>query len=1079
MKKLTLLLVTLLFAGVQMLQAQRTITGTVISADDNRSIPGVTVQVKGTGNGTTTNINGQYTLSVPSDATTLVFTFMGMETQEVEIGGRITIDIVMSSGATTLDEFVVTAYGVARRSTFTGSAAVVGSEQLAGRSVTNVANALAGNVAGVQMTSGSGQPGEAGDIRIRGIGSINASNSPLIILDGAPITESALAGLNFDDIASFTVLKDASSAALYGSRAANGVILITTKTGRHDRSGFDVQFTTGFVSRGLKEYEMLGPEQSYEMFWLGRRNQLLGTATPPAGTANLAAMGITASNDFMRDFINYNITNVPDNMIVLPNGQFNPNATINPYVASDLNWFDPITRLGNRSTLNVSTSMANDKSDMRASLSYLTEEGYIVNSAFNRLSARININHRVNKWIKTGLNVSAMTSTQEIVNAESSSSSVNIFASPRTMGRIFPVHAHDLSRPWGESTFIRDKEGNKFFDYGNGSLTGNGSIGPNGPEDGRGIVRRSQTNRSAIAELLLDQRQSTRNELGGRTYVEFSFLEDFKFTVNMAHDRRFFNTDNMYNPWVGDNVGGRVSKTRSLRTTTTINQLLNWNKQIGKHNLDALVGHESYALTYGETYISKSGVILPNNPELSNYITVSSASGYEDNYRLESYLSRFTYSWDDKYFASASWRTDGSSKFSPQNRWGQFWSIGGGWRLDKENFIKNLGFLPYLKLRSAYGQVGNDAGISNYAWRALYSTGGNYNNAEEAGMRRTSLNGENVVWESSDNFDIAVEFGTKWGIRGQIEFFHRQSTNLLFEVPIPLSFGLPDATELQNIGTMFNRGWEFELAYDLRTKSGFTWTPSLVLTTFVNRITKLPEGQKEIISGNMQLKEGHGIYDFYLREFRGVDPRDGRILYTWNSGQSAGENRIIDGDTLTLNQSAAKYSYVGKSAIPDLIGGLTNTFSWKGFDLSILTTFQLGGYVVDNIYQLLMSTGSSVGAFHPDILKSWKEPGQITNIPRNDRELAVNLANEAISSRSLTSASFFQLRSINFGYNLPKDFVSRMGLSKARTFFVAENVFVATARQGMNPAQRFSGSVSSSDGYIPSRFFMFGVNVHF
>jgi hypothetical protein len=408
--------------------------------------------------------------------------------------------------------------------------------------------------------------------------------------------------------------------------------------------------------------------------------------------------------------------------------------------------------------------------------------------------------------------------------------------------------------------------------------------------------------------------------------------------------------------------------------------------------------------------------------------------------------------------------------------------------LDKEDFIRQTGMFPYMKLRASYGQIGNDAGISNYAWHALYTVGGSNNNAEEAGMRQSSLGGAHIVWESSDNFDIALEFGTKWGVRGQVEFFHRQSSNLLFEVPIPLQAGLPTSRELMNVGTMFNRGWEFELAYDFRSRGGFSWTPSLVLTTFTNRITKLPEDQREhgIISGSMLWMEGHGIYDFWIREFRGVDPRDGRALYTWDNTRvnpdgtpNMTNTRIVDGDTLTVDHNIALRSYSGHSAIPDLIGGLTNTFRWKGFDLSILTTFQIGGWLTDGIYNGLMATGASSSGFHPDILRSWSTPGQVTDIPRNDRSSTVSLQNEATSTRMMTKASFFQLRSINFGYNLPRDFVSKVGLSRARAFMVAENLFIVSHRQGLNPSQRFSGSASATDGFIPSRFFMFGLHVHF
>jgi len=1073
-----------------MLLAQRTITGTVTSAVDRQGVPGATIMVRGTTIGTTTDVMGRWSLNVQADATHLVFAFMGYATQEVEIGGRTTIDVTLQSDATLLEEFIVTAYGVVRRGTFTGSATTVSSEQLASRSVTNVANALQGNVAGVRMTSGSGQPGEGGDIRVRGFGSINASSEPLIILDGAPVTSSTFAGLNPDDIASMTVLKDAAATALFGSRAANGVIMITTKTGRHDRSGFNLQFTTGVVSRGIREYEMLGPEQSYEMWWLARRNEQIGQGSEVGSTARLPIFNQIASNDFLTTAgVRYNITNVPDHLIVLPDGRFNPNAQINPFVASDLDWFEPVMRLGSRHTLNVSKSMSNENSDMRASLSYLTEEGYIRNSSFNRLSARLNVTHRVNNWIRTGLNVSAMNSFQESIFTANTNNE-NIFASARAMGRVFPVHAHDLSRPWGTCTFIRDDDGNKLFDLGMLPATGQHIVAQSIGPDGIPLIRWPQNNNNSIAQHFLDQRHSTRNEFGGRAFVEFSFLENFTFTTNLMHDRRLFSTQTMNNQFVGSASGdnGRASSTQTSRVTTTVNNLLNWNRTFGRHAITALVGHEAHIRDFDFMYVQKFGAILPGNPQLTNYTEMREISGHREEYRLESYLSNITYSWDERFFGSASFRTDGSSKFARQSRWGQFWSIGAGWRLDREDFIRRTGIFPYLKVRASYGQIGNDAGISDYAWHSRYRIGDRFTNYNEPGTRMWELGAENVVWESSDNFDVAVEFGTRWGVRGQVEFFNRQSSNLLFNVPIVQSSGIPNAVQLMNIGTMFNRGWEFELAYDFRTRNGFSWTPSLVLTTFTNRITKLPEEMRAdgIRVGNMLMMEGRSIYDFNLREFRGVDPRDGRALYTWeriynlDGTINMTNTRIIDGDTLTIDHNRAARSYVG-SAIPDLIGGLTNTFRWRGFDLSILTTFQIGGYVVDEIHRTMMSIGLNgrPSSFHPDILNSWREPGQITDIPRFDMGGTVPGQTESMSSRHLTSASFFQLRSINFGYTLPQDFVQRMHLSRARVFFVAENLLLVAYRQGLNPTQRFSGVVNASDGFIPSRFFMVGVNVHF
>jgi TonB-linked SusC/RagA family outer membrane protein len=513
---------------------------------------------------------------------------------------------------------------------------------------------------------------------------------------------------------------------------------------------------------------------------------------------------------------------------------------------------------------------------------------------------------------------------------------------------------------------------------------------------------------------------------------------------------------------------------------------LTWNKNFGKHHFDALAGHESYKWDYYYLGGSRSGMD-DRDLVLNNYLTLRSLSGYHDKYRLESYLSRVNYSYDDKYFGSVSLRRDGSSKFHADSRWGTFWSIGGGWRLDKEQFFKGISEIQMLKLRSSYGQVGNDAGIDYYVWQATYDMGPTYNNAGEVGALQGSLGGVGLTWESSNNFDLAVEFGLKTGIRGHVEFFNRQSNNLLFDVPIPMHYGLPSASGWQNIGTMYNRGIEVDVSYTLR-KGDFSWTPRLVLTHFKNQITKLTtDDPDEAISlSPRRLKVGHSIYDFWLRQWHGVDPADGRALYVWDpeaaNARAAANIRVIGTDTFALNPAVALEAYSG-SAIPKISGGITNTFTYKNFDLSILLTYSVGGKLLDRIYTELMTVEGNAGGgkhMHKDLLGAWKQPGDISDIPRvDDFSNSFSWGNTSNSTRWLTSSSYLQLRAINLGYSVPRDYTRKIGLSGARVYFSAENLAMFCARQGMNPIQRFSGTVSNDDAYTPAKTIMFGINVNF
>jgi TonB-linked SusC/RagA family outer membrane protein len=1049
MKRILLLNFLFCFSLVgQVLAQDRTVTGKVISAEDGMTLPGVSVVIKGTSKGTTTDLNGNYSISVPSNGGVLTFNFIGLVTQELEIGARSVIDVSMLNDVKQLNEVLVVAYGTADKNSFTGSVGTIKADALAPRPVTNLNNAIAGAMPGVQVNAGSGQPGDGPAIRIRGIGSVNASSAPLYVVDGVPYT-GAISSLNMDDVENITVLKDAASAAIYGSRAANGVIMITTKKGNKDRNQINLKVNQGFTSRAIPEYDRLDAFQFYPLNWESYRNGFAYNGNNPL---SLEAASIKASQDIFGQ-LRYNPFNVPNGEIVLPDGTINPNAQL--LYGNDLDWEAPLMRVGKRNEYNLSTSGGGAKSDYFVSLGYLDEKGYVINSDFQRFNGRVNINAKPKDWFKTGLNLSGNVSLSNQANDGSSTGFVNPFFFSRNMGPIYPVHAHDPST--GQP--LLDSNGKMIYDLGNMTELGLQN-------------RPSMGGRHIVAETLWNVNDLRRNVLGARTYGEVTFLKDFKFTANIGLDINNFSGRSYTNNIVGDGApAGRASKTVSTTTGLTLNQLLTYSKTLGgKHNIDFLAGHESYDWTYEYFYGFRQGQVVEGNIELGNFTTVNSLTSRTDKYRTEGYFTRANYNYDDRYSLSASFRRDGSSMFHTSVRFGNFWSLGGAWRLDNEKFLALPDWVNLLKIRGSYGQVGNDNLSGYYPYQALYASGPSINNGAEPGFRQSSLATPELVWESNDTYDIALDFGLlKNRITGSVEFFHRQSTNLLFEVPLPPSSGLRSYNA--NVGTMFNRGLEVQLAADVLKRGGFNWNVNFNLTTFKNEITKLPEGQDEIITGTKKLMVGHSIYDYWLRSYYGVDPTDGAALYYADNLEAAG-NRTIGEDILTTSANNAKFNYHG-SAIPAYIGGMTNTFSYRNLSLSILLTYQKGGLVYDATYASLMTSTVNGSAMHIDILNRWQKPGDVTNVPRVDNVQSAQF--NAASDRWLTDGSHINIRSANLSYILPKPALSRIGVSRANVFVSGENLALFSHRKGMNVAQSFTGVTSNS--YSPSRIISLGLNV--
>ena len=1038
-------LLSLLFC-LPVLAQDVAVSGRVTSSDDGTGLPGVNVQVKGTTRGATTNAEGNYQLNAPANAR-IVFSFVGYVPQEVAVGNKSSINVNLAPDATNLDEVVFTAFGSAKKSAFTGSAGTIDANKIRDRPINNLVQAISGATSGVQTTAGSGQPGTAPDIRIRGFGSISSGNSPLYVVDGVPYTAD-IATLSPNDIESITVLKDAASTALYGARAANGVVIVTTKRGQKNRNIINVRYTKGFSSRGLPEYDRVGPAEYYPLMWETYRNSVAYRATNPV---TLAAASTDATNRLV-SLVGYNIYNVPDNQLVNTDGQLNSSARL-LYSPDDLNWEKPIVRQGNRDEMNATFSGGQDKTDYLLSLSYLGDKGFLIRSDYERYSGRLNINSQLKPWFKTGANLSAtvIKSNQADVPADGGTTFVNPFFFSRNMGPIYPVYALDPANPGG---FLLDANGERRFDYGNLNALGL----PIRPQFG---------GRHAVAETLLNQNFFRRNVLGARVYAEVTFLKDFKFTTNFGTD--ITNTDNNTygNPLIGDGApAGRSTHYFENISGYNLNQLLNYNKGYGKHSFDVLLGHENFQINDNRLTGSRSQQILDGNIELINFTTTTNLSSQYNTRRIEGYFSRFNYDYDQKYFASFSVRRDGSSKFYKDVRWGTFYSVSGAWRLDQENFLKNIPTISTLKLRSSYGQTGNDGGgntaqdaadntISYYAWQPLYAL--NNNNASEAGILQSSLGNRNLEWESSNSYDLALEFGLfKNRVTGSVEYFDRRSSNLIFDVPLPLSAGITTVT--RNIGTMYNRGVEIELGADIIRTKDFVWHLDVNATHLKNKITKMPAENPEIINGTKKLKVGTSIYDYWLREYRGVSSETGEVLYKADKFLAANSFITEANDTLTTNFNNARYHYNGTS-IPAVTGGFTNSFSFKGLTLSALFVYQLGGKVYDGAYAALMSSGGYGSAKHVDILQRWQKPGDVTTVPRMDNGRTSDF--DAQSDRWLIDASFLNMRNVTLSYTLPKVTATRLFLNNAQVYVSAENYLILSRRKGMNVQQNFSGTTGN------------------
>lgn len=1048
MKKCGLLLLCLL-AVVHLAFSQTVkITGVVISAEDNEPVIGASVVAKGTTTGTVTDVDGRFSLEIPSTVKTLVVSFVGMQTQEAKATAG--VKVLLKSDAQALDEVMVVAYGTAKKSSFTGSAEVIKNDKIEARTVANVSKALDGTVAGLQTTSGGGQPGDGAKLVIRGFGSINANNDPLYVLDGVPY-DGDISAINPADIESMSVLKDASASALYGARGANGVVIITTKRGKSGAMNINLKATWGVSSRAFPVYERVNSAEYMELAYEALKNSYIYAS----GMSEADAIQQTQAS-FMKELggEQYNPFNIHSSQLIDPStGKIAANAQLK----YEDDWFDEATReCPVRQEYQFSANGGNDRTTYMFSLGYLNEKGLAINTGFKRYSGRVGVESKLKSWLKGALSAQFSTTNQQYMQT-GGSGYYNIWYSSTMVAPIYPVYQRDENGNY--------LNGEKTFDYGD--------------------TRAAMSNMNWIAALLEDKRERKSDNLTSRAYFELGdknnealgFLKDFKLTVNLGADYRNMNRLVYQNPNEGNaaTVNGSSARTAERMLSFTFNQLLNYNRSFGKHNLDVLAGHEFYSYENLQLYAARQNFPFSGIYELANASTITDGTSYKDTYKIESWLSRLSYNFDDRYYLSASFRTDGSSRFYTDSRWGQFWSVGGAWRLSQEAFMKPAeNWLNNLTLKVSYGVQGNDNlldsdGYSDYyPWQGLYDM--TYPNGNLSGAFLMSLENRKLKWEKNKNLNVGVEasmFNSRLSVSA--EFYVKNTSDLLLLRPLPSSSGFSGYYD--NIGDMRNTGLDLTVSGDIFRNDRFTWNSSLILSTFKNKITRLSDnGSDQIISGSFIQKVGEPINSFYMPKAEGVDPETGLVqYYVTHTDENGVQTQEL---TTSYEDATANGRQICGSRIPDFTGSFSNSFRYKNIDLSVLTTFSVGGKVYDTTYASLMNARNMGYSWSKDMLNRWQQPGDVTDVPRIQAG-----RNGQYDDRFLLDASYFTLKNISLGYNLPKRWLKAAGMQGVRIFATGDNLLLVSSKKGMDPQYNFQGTQDYR--YAPIRTISFGVDIKF
>ncbi|AWG25784.1 SusC/RagA family TonB-linked outer membrane protein [Flavobacterium kingsejongi] len=1015
--KLSQLLFGFLFFSVQIAVAQEKQISGIVTDASQLSLPGVSVVVKNTNQGTQTDLDGKFTLKASPDAI-LVVTFMGFKTQEIKVSHQPSVVIRLEEETIGLDEIVIVAYGTQKQRAVVGAIGKVGSEVFEKQQATSVLSALQGSVPGVSVINSSGQPGESPTIRVRGIGSINASSSPLIIVDGVPFNGN-INSISSDQIESMNVLKDAASTALYGSRGANGVIVIKTKSGRKNTAPqVSFRVSSGVASDAVKTHEVLGSNDYVSYLWQARKNtyQYVQGQTPENAATN-ATTGMVSAMGYNP----YNTSNFINN-----SGQLNPDAQL----IWDTNWKEELFRnQAFRNEYNSNISGGSDNTSYFLSANYLNQEGLVKTSKFERATVRLNIDTKVNDWLDVGTNVAYSASNQNfpVQSGTQFTSAMNwLYATPS----IYPVYRRD------QNGTIITNNGAPIYDYGNNTQLVNG-------------VRPLMSGDNAVGSLYNDKKGNTRSNINLNGYAKFQLAEKLSFKTNLAFEDYSFDSNAYTNSVYGQasSVNGRVSREKTVTQTLNFINALRYDTSFGDHNLGVDVIYEAYQ-SKNDLFSASATGFLPGVTVIGGGTTPESVGGYVVEDRLNSILRRVSYDFKNKYFLEASYRRDGSSRFSKKVRWGDFYAVGASWIISDENFLKNSNVLSLLKLRSSYGELGNNQTTSFFPYIQSFETG--HSQLGNPGVLLGDRVDENLTWEKTGSFNIGLDFSLfNNRIEGTIDYYNKSSIDLLYNVPTPSSTG--NTSILTNAGSLRNYGLEVSLTSHNIKREKFSWNTQLNFSLDRNKITKLT--QESFITGLNQWQVGRSLYDFYIRDYAGVDPNDGYAMWYKDIVDA---NGTVTGKETTKNYDEAT-RYYQHSALPKITGGITNTFQLYRFDLNVLFNFSVGAYVYDSDYASLMGGISRGRQSSPDIANSWTQPGDSTDVP-----VLLNSTNNfaATSSRFLYKNDYVRLKALTFGYSLPIDSIRKLKISQARLYLQGDNLLTFQSHKGIDPEQSIDGTTN-------------------
>lgn len=1012
--KFNMILTSLFFLFGVVVSAQQTVNGTVTD-ESGAPIPGATIF--NSNNSTTSDFDGNFEINSFVDDVITV-SYVGYNQQQVTVTS-LNVNVVLES-STALDEVVVVGYGSSTKESLVHSVASIDGETIENTQATSITQALQGTVSGVTVLTSGGVPGSGQTIRIRGVGSINASAAPLIVVDGV-IFNGSINSIPQEQVESISVLKDA-SAAVYGSRGANGVVIINTKKGKRNSKGsFTFSSSFGSASEAVDMHPVLDADTYTKYFW----EAMVNSYQYEDGETNADARTLASSN--IVDALGYNPYGT---------GVNSPISTDGVLVGApqwDTDWYGALVNSNAiRRNNTMSYSGGSDSSNYFISMNYLHEEGQVKTTWFDRFSLRSNFETNITDDLSWGLNTS-YTNTVNNTPTQSGSGYANVIQWINTVPSIYPIY-----RRAENGDLILDSAGNPIYDYGSNLGNVNAS-------------RTILTGENTVGSYEYYKFKNNSYNLNANTYMSFKINDDLNFKSTLSYGRGtgvgFSYVHYLYG--YASTVDGRVSQDRNITTTLTTQQQLNYDKSFGNHNLSADLIYENYALK-SDTMGAQGIGFLPNVEVLNGSTSPESVSGSISEERLESYISRLSYNYDKTYFLEGSYRRDGSSRFAEDVRWGDFFSVGGSWILSNESFLQNIPQIDFMKLRASYGEVGNNRGIGYFPYMQLFVTG--WNNLENTGVLSGSVADPNLAWEKTSITNVGLDFGIGGRFSGAIEYYSKESIDLIYDKPLAISTGNESITT--NVGSIKNSGIEFTLDANVIKSQDLNFDLGFNISTNSNEITELT--QDEFISGTKKWMVGKSLYDWYIREWAGVDPDDGYGM--WYVDTLDDDGNVTGRETTKEYSEATRYYIDDKSSLPKYTGGITANINYKNFDFSTLLYFSLGSYQYDSQYASLMSGMERNDQGHPDLANRWQQPGDVTDVP-----LLLNTSNDfnATSTRFLYKNDWGRVKSISLGYTFDDEVNTRLKTQSIRVFLQGDNLFTLSSKDGIDPEQTLSGLTGS------------------